>query len=146
MRQVCAWRRKNPVGVDIQAFVLALKATKFSEEQRNQWVQRLNDTHEAQRELLFGTLHGIYCDPASSEETRLNSLSIANQFSGDCTPKIKSELIDRHQDYLAKGDVKRHKASQQYFEKLGLLGLIGEAERHNIISNACKTIWCPSSF
>ena len=132
---------KNPVGVDIQAFVLALKATKFSEEQRNQWVQRLNDTHEAQRELLFGTLHGIYCDPASSEETRLNSLSIANQFSGVFTPKIKSELIDRHQDYLAKGDVKRHKASQQYFEKLGLLGLIGEAERHNIISNACKNLY-----
>jgi hypothetical protein len=30
-------------------------------------------------------------------------------------------LVDRHSEYLAKGNDKHHKASQQYFEKLGLL-------------------------
>jgi hypothetical protein len=111
---------KNPVGVDIQAFVTALKGSKFSQEQEGQWVQRLKDTHEAQRELLFGTLHGMYCNPVLSEETRLNAISISRYFADNFTPKIQSDLIDRHQDYLAKGDSKRHGASQQYFEKLGL--------------------------
>lgn len=132
---------KNPVGVDIQAFVTALKAGKFSQEQEGQWVQRLKDTHEAQRELLFGTLHGMFCDPALSEETRLNALSISRSFADNFTSKIQSDLIDRHQDYLAKGDSKRHGASQQYFEKLGLLAILGDAERHGIISNACKRLF-----
>ena len=132
---------RNPVGVNIQAFVTALKAGKFSQQQEGQWVQRLKDTHEAQRELLFGTLHGMYCDPALSEETRLNALSISKNFAYNFTPKIQSDLIDRHQDYLAKGDTKRHSASQQYFEKLGLLAILGDAERHGIISNACKRLF-----
>lgn len=131
---------KNPVGVDIQAFVAALKGGKFNQQQESQWVQRLKDTHEAQRELLFGTLHGMYCDPALAEETRLNALSISKVFAGTFTPRILSDLIDRHQDYLAKGDSKRHAASQQYFEKLGLLAILGEAERHGIISSACKRL------
>ncbi|MEN6432884.1 MAG: hypothetical protein ABFD06_08425 [Smithella sp.] len=132
---------KNPVGVDIQGFVAALKGGRFSPEQKGQWVQRLKDTHEAQRELLFGTLHGMYCDPALSEETRLNALSISRYFVDDFTPRIKSDLIDRHQDYLAKGNVKRHGASQQYFEKLGLLAILDDAERHGIISSACKRLF-----
>lgn len=132
---------RNPVGVDIQAFVTALKTGKFSPQQEGQWVQRLKDTHEAQRELLFGTLHGMYCDPALSEETRLNALSISKYFADNFTPKIQSDLIDRHQDYLAKGDTKRHIASQQYFEKLGLLAILGDAERHGIISSACKRLF-----
>jgi hypothetical protein len=132
---------RNPVGVDIQAFVTALKAGKCSQQQAGQWVQRLKDTHEAQRELLFGTLHGMYCDPALSEETRLNALSISKYFADNFTPKIQSDLIDRHQDYLAKGDTKRHIASQQYFEKLGLLAILGDAERHGIISSACKRLF-----
>ncbi len=130
----------NPIGVDIQAFVAAIKGNKFTKEQRDHWVEMLRRTHEAQRELLFGTLHGIYCDPASSEETRLNSLTILWQLVGDFTPKVHSDLIDRHQDYSAKGDTKRHAASRKLFEDLGILGLLSDSERHAIISNACKRL------
>lgn len=131
---------QNPVGVDIQEFVGAVKAGRFNDEQKGEWVQRLGNTHEAQRELLFGTLHGIYSDPASSEESRLNSIDIINDFIDALSPSIKSDLIDRHQDYVAKGDNERHKASQQFFQKLGLLGLLSESERHSLISNACKNL------
>lgn len=132
---------QNPIGVDISAFVTALKAGRFSEAQLHEWVQRLRNTHEAQRELLFGTLHGMFCDPASSEETRINSLSVIGQFVGELSPRVRSDLIDRHQEYLAKGDQARHVASQQFFEKLGLLELLGEGERHALISNACKKLY-----
>jgi hypothetical protein len=131
----------NPVGVDIQAFIQAIKGQKFSKSQRDTWADRLSRTHEAQREMLFGTLHGIYTDPGSSEESRLNSLSISFQFVDHFTPKTKSDLIDRHSEYLAKGDNKRHKASQLFFEKLGLIDLLSESERHALVSYACKQLF-----
>lgn len=131
---------QNPVGVDIQGFVTALKAGKFSVDQNTEWIQRLNNTHQAQRELLFGTLHGIYCDPSSSEEARVNSLTLMWHYRENLSPATRSELIDRHQDYIAGGDENRHKASQQFFEKLGLLVLLSDTERHSLISAACKRL------
>jgi len=131
----------NPVGVDIEAFIVALSGGRFTSEQQDGWVERLKETHEAQRELLFGTLHGIYCDPSSSGEARGNALTICSTFVTVFTPRIKSELIDRHQDYRAKGDNERHRASQQFFEKLGSLGMLSESERHSLISHACKKLF-----
>lgn len=129
-----------PVGVDIQAFIQAIKVAKFTKEQRDQWSERLRKTHEPQRELLLEMLHGIYCDPAASEEARLNALYITKEFVNEFTPKIKSNLIIRHSEYLASGEIKRHKASQQYFERLGLIKLLSDTERHSLISNACKML------
>lgn len=130
----------NPVGVDISSFMTAVKGTRFSEEQKSQWVQRIKRTHEAQQYLLFGTLHGIYSDPASVELSRVNALMIAAEFAPHFTPKAKSDLINRHHDYIAKGDEKRHKASQQFFERLGMLALLGEHEFHSLLSNASKRL------
>ncbi|QPS86613.1 hypothetical protein I6G46_21090 [Serratia plymuthica] len=130
----------NPVGVDISAFMTAVKGAKFSEDQKNQWSQRIQRTHEAQQYLLFGTLHGIYSDPASAEQSRVNALMIAAAFAPHFTPKAKSDLINRHHDYSAKGDEKRHKASQQFFERLNMLALLGEHEFHSLISNAAKRL------
>lgn len=130
----------NPVGVDIAAFMVAIKGGKFSVEQKNQWVQRIGKTHEAQQYLLFGSLHGIFSDPSSNEEARVNSLSIATAFAPRFTPKARSDLINRHHDYIAKGDEKRHRASQQFFEKLGMLALLGEHEVHALLSNASKRL------
>lgn len=130
----------NPKGVDAQKFIKALKAGKFTSEQKQKWVERLSGTHEAQRELLLTTLHGIYCDPTASEESRVNSLTLCQEFVDDFTPKYKSALVDQHSEYLALGDSKRHKASAQFFERLGLLSLLSEPERHSMVTNACKLL------
>lgn len=132
---------QNPIGVDIQDFITALKLSKFTKEQLNTWIDRLEKTHEAQRELLFGTMHGIYCDSASSQETRLNALNIIDNFKDSLSPTIKSNLIDKHQNYIAQGKTDKHVASLNFFEKLGLLELLGESEHHALISNACKRLW-----
>jgi hypothetical protein len=131
---------QHPIGVDIQKFIQVLKASKFTVDQRNKWVERLKNTFDAQRDLLFGTLHGVYCDPDSSEESRINSLAISKKFAAEFSPKIKSDLIDKHSEYQAKGDEKRYKASLLFFEKLELLGLLSEADRHHLISNAAKKL------
>ncbi|WP_144426360.1 hypothetical protein [Methylobacterium sp. ARG-1] len=130
----------NPKGVDTKALLASLKATKFKKEQRLEWQRRIEETFEAQRELIFVMLHGIYCDPASAEEARLNAIALCEAFSDDLSAKNRSALVDRHQDYKAKGDDARQKASRQFFESLGQLALLSEAEVHSIFTSASRKL------
>lgn len=131
----------SPKGVDIGAFISAVKGPRFTEGQCQVWVERLLETHDAQRQLLIGTVQGVYCDPSTPEPSRLNALDISNNIKEHFTSAIRSDLINRHSEYLAKGDTKRHTASQQFFEKLGLLNLLNESERHSVISRAVERLW-----
>lgn len=130
----------NPKGVDTKALLSALKASRFKNEQRREWERRIRDTYDVQRELIFVMLHGIYCDPSSSQEARLNALSISETFSEEFSPKTRSALVDRHQEYKAKGDDERQKASRQFFEELDQLSLLGDAEIHTIFTTASRKL------
>ncbi len=131
----------SPRGIDIGAFISAVKGARFTDGQCSVWVDRLDATHDAQRELLFTMVHGIYCDPASPEPARLNTLDLCGAYSEKFTSAIRSDLINKHSEYLAKGDSTRHTASQQFFEKLSLLNLLNESERHTIISKSVGKLW-----
>lgn len=131
---------QNPRGVDIQAFIGSIKGGRFTDTQFDTWQSRIAATFDAQRELLFGTLHGIYCDAASGEEARVNALRICEAFAPSFTPKTKSDLVDRHQNYRAKGDEVRHTASRQFFERLGMLALLGDSELHSVIISASRSL------
>lgn len=126
----------SPKGVDIEAFITALNGSKFSGAQKEVWAERVLETHEAQRELLIGMVHGIYCDPDKGEEARLNCIDICESLKNNFTNSIRSNLITRHSEYLASGDNKRHTTSQKFFEKLGLLSLLNESEQHLIFKKA----------
>ena len=129
------------VGVDFTEFIAAVKGNRFTEEQCEAWVSRLDATHDPQRQLIFGTLHGIYCDPSSAESARLNSFDLCADYTEKFTTAIKSDLIDRHSDYLAKGKTRRHQVSLQFFEDLGLLSLLNKSERHSVISGGVRQLW-----
>lgn len=126
----------SPKGVDIGSFISALKGARFTDGQLKVWVQRLRETHDAQRQILVGMVHGIYCDPATGEETRLNCIDICTALKDSFTNEIRSEIVTRHSEYLAEGDEKRHTASQQFFERLGLLPLLNESEQHLVFKKA----------
>lgn len=131
----------SPVGVDLTEFTEAVRGERFVEGQLETWLNRLADTHDAQRQLLFGTLHGIYCDPSVSEQARLNAYDLCAGSRERLTSSTKSDLIERHNGYTARGDEQRLKASRQFFERLGLLELLTESERHSILSGAVKQLW-----
>lgn len=131
---------RNPKGVFTGEFIAAIKNNLFSKEQLSTWVNRLKETHDAQRESLFSMLHGIYCDPISKEQHRLNSLNICKVFTNDFTPLTKSHLLKNHYNYQTKGDEKRYNASQIFFEKLGMLSLLNKIEVHIIITRACENL------
>ena len=132
--------RQNPKGVDTKKLLDSLNASKFKRNQQEEWEGRLRATYDVQRELIFSMLHGIYCDPDAGEEARVNALALCLPFSEEFTPKVQSGLVDRHQDYRAKGDEKRYAASQNFFEQLGLIALLGELEVHSVITSASKNL------
>ncbi|WP_230948135.1 hypothetical protein [Burkholderia territorii] len=131
----------SPKGVDIGAFISAVKGARFNGTQLAVWIQRLSETHDAQRQMLVGMTHGIYCDPNTPEPPRLNSLDICNALKARFTAATRSDLINRHSEYAAKGDEPRHTASLQFFEKLGLLTLLNESEQHAVFVKAIDRLW-----
>ena len=131
----------NPQGVDVQELISSIESGEFASEQRQVWCERIKGTYEAQRATIFGMLHGMYCDPGKAEHIRVNALGICKELHGEYfTPAVKSLLINRHQDYLAKGDSKRHAKSRELIESLGLLSLLSKPERHAMISSACSNL------
>lgn len=129
------------VGVDFGEFIGAIKGERFTESQGAAWVDRLNATHDPQRQLLFGNLHGIYCDSSAAETARLNALDLCVAYQSKFSVAIRSELIDRHSSYITRGDEPRMIASRQFFERLGLLELLTASERHSILSAAVDQLW-----
>lgn len=130
----------NPRGVDTKAFIKSVKGPKFESIQCNEWIAKLKATHEAQRESLLLTLHGIYCDPSISEEARLNALALAEFFASEFTSNTKSQMIERHSGYRQAGDKGRHTASQLFFGHLSLLNLLDDSEKHSLIVTAAKRL------
>ena len=131
---------RDPKGVDTKRLLKSLTSSRFTRNQRETWEGRLRGTFEAQRELIFEMLHGIYCDPDSGEEGRVNALDLCISFRDEFSLKAQSAFVDRHHDYKAKGDDRRYKASQQFFEKTALIRLLGELEIHSIITTASRNL------
>lgn len=130
----------NPRGVDTKTFITSVKGPKFNALQQQTWIANVRGTHEAQRASLILTLHGIYCDPAVSEEGRQNAFSIAESFRNDYSPQVQSALIERHAGYGEQGDNARRKASLQFLQRLNLLQLLDDSDKHLIVSAAAKRL------
>ncbi len=131
----------SPRGVDISSFISAVKGPRFNDHQRQIWIQRLTETHDAQRQMLVSMVHGIYCDPATAENARLNSLDICGGLKDRLTSMMRSELINNHSEYVAKGLEDKHSASLQFFQKLGFLSLLNESEQHVVFARAVERLW-----
>lgn len=130
----------NPKGVDTSAFLAALKSGRFAKAQQDKWIELLEGTHDAQRDLLLLTVHGIYCDPDASGEARNNALAISKYFAAKLGPTARSQLLNRHTEYLALGKDSRLTASQDFFGKIGLISLLSDSERHGIVSRASERL------
>lgn len=111
----------SPQGIDIKRFANVIKQGRFSSEQFRYWVDCIQGTHNAQRRFLVKTIYGMYCDPNTDEETRLNCIDICHALKAYLDDKIKSELVSIHSEYISKGEQEKCYASRKFFEKLELL-------------------------
>lgn len=127
-------------GIHIADFIDTIKGRKLGDDAISSWVDKLENTFPAQRTLLIPMLHGIYCDSKSNEHTRLNAITICQRTVELFDSKTKSALIEQHASYLSKGDEEKIKASRLFFQKLDLLGMLTQSERHTIIKTACVSL------
>jgi hypothetical protein len=131
----------SPKGVDISSYISAVKGGRFNKQQCQIWVDRLKNTHDAQRQMLISMVHGMYCDATTNEIARLNSIELCEGMIDRFSNSIKSQLINTHSEYIAKGLEDKHIASLVFFEKLGLLSLLNESEQHLVFSKALDRLW-----
>ncbi len=141
VRYALADADSSPRGVNISDFISAIKGDRFNAEQLNIWRDRLLQTHSTQRQMLITMAHGFYCDPNAPEPSRLNSLDICEGLTEELTASMRSELINNHSEYGAKGLQDKRTASLQFFEELGLVSLLDESEQHTLFSRAVQTLW-----
>ncbi len=127
-------------GIHITDFIDTIKGNKLGNDAINSWVEKLQNTFPAQRTLLIPMLHGIYCDPSSNEHSRVNAITICIEIVELFDTKTNSALIDQHQSYISKGNEEKILASRVFFEKLGLIKILSNSEKHSIIKNACSSL------
>lgn len=124
-------------GINISDFIKSIKSNKLNEDGIEFWKEKIIKTFPAQRVLLIPMLHGLYCDPESKEESRINAFQICYAVKNIFDSKINSALIDQHNKYRISGLESKLKASQIFFQKLDMLNLLTDTEKHSIIKDAC---------
>jgi len=127
-------------GLNLAEFLSTVKSAKFDRDQLAYWSEQISRTFDAQREMLFGTLHGIYCDPSSGEEARINALEICAEQSSSMTQKALSVLVDQHEKYRGKAQEDRLSASRSFFTRIGRFDYLSDTERHGIIVGAAQQL------
>jgi len=126
------------IGVDIKLLINAINGTSFTEDQLKYWVEKIKETHSAQKEAIITMLFGIYCDPGKQTISRTNALNISTNCKNEITSKIISSIINQYEEYVGKGDEGKRKAAEAYFINLGILDLLKDSAKHVIITKACK--------
>lgn len=130
-----------PQGVDINQLISALDAGLMKPDQLALWNEAMELTHNAQRTFIIGMLHGIYCDSEASQAKRNAAQQLAIASKHTLGEVQESVLVGQHASYVGKGDDERSAASRQFLEKLELLGKLGSAEQHLVVSNACAKLF-----
>lgn len=128
------------VGVNVSDLIASLKGRRMDEDELSIWNEKLSTTFPAQRQLLLPMMMGLYCDPDSTETTRLNCLKICVASSSYLDDRIKSSMLEQYNKYFVKGDNDRCIAAKMLFEKMQILDLLSDAEQNAIVKNACRNL------
>lgn len=134
-------QESNLQGVPIGDLMKAVKRSKFSAAQLEEWAGRVKRTHQGQQAAIVGMLHGVYCDPRSEEHARQNGLKLCKAIASQVDPAVFIEAVRRHSDYMADGKEKQHSASRRFFEELNALYLLDNVEQQLIIIKAIDRLW-----
>ncbi|ELC8346485.1 hypothetical protein AB8J26_000301 [Clostridium perfringens] len=130
----------NLQGIDINDFTMTIKGGAFTENQYDVWRDRILSTNQTQRDLVILLLYNIFCDPNSGQEARTNALNLSLELKDNFSPNFISDLLNKHNEFQAKGKDDKFKASQVYFKELSMLAYLSEIEIHSILSDACSNL------
>lgn len=127
-------------GLDHRSLMKAIKSGRFIDEQLESWALKLKQAHEIQRSAAVSACHGIYCDQNSPQTARDNILDLLRSVPERLSGESIGKALGQHGMYVDAGDDEKIKASRQFFEKLGRLGLLDEVDKYSLISTACERL------
>lgn len=133
--------KDTPRGVDFGRLISSIKSGRFSSEQKRAWLDRLTKTHDAQRQLIVGNLYGIYCDPDADEQSRLNAFDLCEGMKNIITNEAKLDILNKHSNFVAKGDGQRCKASMKFFERIQWISLLDSCDKNILYSHAVDDLY-----
>lgn len=129
-------------GVKVDDLLKSLSNSTFTDEVVHYWVSAIKDTYDQQKSRIIEILHGIYCDDKKSPTERGNSLTLSMSVIEYIPEDGKSRIVDNHSKYLISSNNKtKIQASRWFFEKINLLNLLSESERHGMIVSICKSLY-----
>jgi hypothetical protein len=129
----------NPVqivGIDIRGLLGAVNGSRISSRHLSDLCNMILSGNTNQRDTLASMLHGIYCDPGKGQEPRLNSLDLAAKFFDDLSISGRAKIVEQHNKYMIAGDQSRLQASIDFFQKVGLVRFLSDAQQQAIVIRA----------
>ncbi len=124
------------VGIDIKGLLGAVNGGRISGRHLTDLCDMISAGNTGQRDTLASMLHGIYCDPGKGQEPRLNSLDLAARFFGDLSVVGRAKIVEQHNKYMVAGDQARLQASIDFFQKVGLVRFLSDAQQQAMVSRA----------
>ncbi|EET94730.1 LOW QUALITY PROTEIN: predicted protein, partial [Enterococcus faecalis T1] len=138
------------VGVDIKKVLTVIENQDSSEESLITLSEMILNTFESQKELIIQILYSKFIDASIASHTRSNSLELAKLLQPILSNKMKTTLIEKHNEILIKGDASSATNSRLFFENLGLLSNLKDTEKIAIfkkaIYNLQQTHWGFNNF
>ncbi|EKG8799045.1 hypothetical protein O5F95_002890, partial [Enterococcus faecalis] len=92
------------VGVDIKKVLTVIENQDSSEESLITLSEMILNTFESQKELIIQILYSKFIDASIASHTRSNSLELAKLLQPILSNKMKTTLIEKHNEILIRGD------------------------------------------
>jgi hypothetical protein len=126
------------IGVDLKELINSLRTSIYNQEQIDFWYGKISQTHPVQKEAIIVMLHGIYCDPNKQTIERTNVVNLSIRCRDVIDSKTISSIINQYEDYVAKSEADKKRASEDFFVRVGIFDSLRESNRHAFISKLCS--------
>lgn len=123
-------------GIDMKLFIRVLENETTTRDNLSTMSDSIMNTFDLQQELVMKILHSNYVDGSSSTTKRKNSLEMAKLLKPILTNKIETSFIEKHNHLRVVEDTPASSASRKFFENMGLLSRLHDAEKVAIFKKA----------
>lgn len=123
-------------GIDMKTFIHVLENESTTSDNLSTLSDSIKNTFDLQQELIMKILHSNYVDGSSSTIKRKNSLELAKLLKPILTNKILTTFVEKHNHLKVVEDTSASVASRTFFESMGLLSNLNDAEKVAIFKKA----------
>ncbi|WP_099203507.1 hypothetical protein [Miniphocaeibacter massiliensis] len=123
-------------GIDIKVLNKTLENQDTTDENLNNLASNIRNTFKLQKELIMKILYSNFTKEENLPTKRNNSLNLAIKLKDIVDSKIQTDLIEKYNTSRIIGTDTSHSLAKKFFERMGLLSILGEEEQISILKKA----------